>query len=84
MHVCLVSPTIISKDSHWGGIHTHAKLLSHLLSRLDYAVTLIVPSYSENPSDKFSNNVNIVGLNELQKNTSKKTEDVLKIVNNKI
>ena len=67
MHICLVSPTIISKDSHWGGIHTHAKLLSNLLSGLGYTVTLIVPSYSQNLSDKFPSNVNMVDLNEQQK-----------------
>jgi glycosyltransferase involved in cell wall biosynthesis len=70
MHICLISPTIITEDAHWGGIHTHTKLLCNVLSKSGYFITLIVPFYSHGFADKLLKNINIIGLNETLENVN--------------
>jgi len=52
-------------------------------SGVDAAILNVKINLNSIKDEKYVKNINIQ-LNELQKNTSKKTEDILKIVNNKI
>ncbi len=68
MNICIVSPSMISEETHWGGIHTHTKLLANLLLKLGHSVTLVVPGYSQNLAEELFKNINIISLNERQEN----------------
>ncbi len=70
MNICIISPSNISEEMHWGGIHTHTKLLSDLLIKSGHSVTLLVPGYSKNLTQELFKSVNVISLEQPQENVN--------------
>ncbi len=68
MHICIISPADITDKTKWGGVLTHTKMLSNILVKEGYEVTLIAPADHSNKSQgKEFDNIHVVFMHGIGK-----------------
>ncbi len=66
MRICIISPTPITDNAKWGGVHTHTEMICNIITQLGHDVTLLTISHPKGLNEEWYNDIHIRYIREVE------------------